>query len=420
MARGYTRLSVRYNKMDRTNIIPQPTSMVLDDDNDEKWIYREHTAAKHEVYRKYLTPWTNKLTSYNHRANQFNKVRIVDCFAGRGEYVRTEGCDSPELQSVKTPPDHPGSPQIILDKMTQRSDQFSEAECIFIEDNDTNFEILDKNISQTTGVSNNINKRCIHGKFQDEIRDLVRTDGTDCPTFFFMDPFGFKSLNYEVITEIGSTPQFEFLITFMSRDINRFFENEDHQDSLENLFGNNSYVDEVGEIDPNNWEPLVEYYSERLEENGPSKTFEYLITEPDTRQTVYYLVFGTNHPNGLKTMREVMNTCGTGSFGYAPKHIEHDRQQQGLAQFGAGSAESETENFLLEEFEDYRIEFGRLIDECSELRPYSDDMESDYRSTIQRLEGEGKLEVVRIKSKQGGTGIQRGDLIDFRDKEGLE
>ena len=380
--------------------------MVLDDDADEKWKYREHTAAKHEIYQKYLTPWTYKLASFN------NKLRVVDCFAGRGEYVEAVDCDGVELEDIDTPTELPGSPQIILDRLTSHSDKFFEAECIFIESNDYNFSILEENMQKTTGIAKNVNNRCVSEKFQDKILDLIDTDGSDCPTLFFIDPFGFKSLDYDVITEISSTPQFEILITFMQRDINRFLENELHQDAIQNVFNRSNAPQNVKEYNADNWEDLVEFYTDCLEEEGPEHTFEYLITEPDTRRTVYYLVFGSNHQNGLKTMREVMYTCGTGNFGYAPKREEHTREQSGLGAFGAGS--SVPTEFLLDNFSEYRIEFRNLVEQCSELRKYNQAVEADYRKAVKQLEEDGELTVIRKTSKEGGNGVQRGDLIDFR------
>jgi three-Cys-motif partner protein len=378
--------------------------MVLDDDDDEKWRYREHTAAKHEVYQKYLTPWTYKLASFN------NRLRVVDCFAGRGEYIEAIDCEGVQLEEIDTPTDLPGSPQIILDRLTAHSDKFFEAECIFIEENDTNFEILEDNIQNTSGVARNVKKECVKGKFQEEVLDLVETDGTDCPTLFFIDPFGFKSLDYDVITEIGSTDQFELLITFMQRDINRFLENDLHQDAIENVFNQPNVPQKIEGYDADNWEELAEFYTDCLEQKGPEHTFEYLITEPDTRQTVYYLIFGSNHPNGLKTMREVMHTCGTGNFGYAPKHKEHTREQTDLGGFGAGS--NLPKSFLLDNFSEHRIEFGNLVEKCSEIRKYDQAVESDYRQSIKELENEDKLTVIRRTSKSNG--VQKGDLIDFR------
>lgn len=389
--------------------------MVLDDDNDEKWDYREHTAAKHEIYQKYLTPWTFKLTHLNREWGKYNKIRVVDCFAGRGSYTQTVGCEPPQMHHIDTPAEIPGSPQIILDQLTQHSDKFAKAEAKFIEQNDTNFGILEETIEGTTGVASNVESECIHGKFQEEVLDTVdSTDGSDCPTLFFIDPFGFKSLDYDVVTEIGSTPRFEFLITFMSRDINRFFEVEKHENAIETVFGDSRFREKVEEYDPENWEALVEYYTDRLEENGPEHTFEYLLTEPDTQQTVYYLVFGTNHPQGLVTMREVMANCGTGGFAYAPRNVEYHREQTGLGSFTSGA--SSAKQFLKNTFDDVRIEFGQLIEKASEVRKYEDDMASDYRTAIKELEEEGEVSVIRRASEK--QGVQKGDLIDFR--EGIE
>lgn len=98
--------------------------------------------------------------------------------------------------------------------------------------------------------------------------DLVATDGSDCPTFFFIDPFGFKSLDYDVISRIGSTPQFELLITFMSRDMNRFLEVEDHQEALTTVFGTPNWRTDLRSSVPttgnrswssirSNWKPMA-------------------------------------------------------------------------------------------------------------------------------------------------------------------
>lgn len=64
--------------------------MVLPDDAEEKWVYRQHTKAKHEVLTKYIVPWVNKITTFAKRASPDVRVRIFDCFAGRGSYVDTD------------------------------------------------------------------------------------------------------------------------------------------------------------------------------------------------------------------------------------------------------------------------------------------------------------------------------------------
>lgn len=280
---------------------------------------------------------------------------------------------------------------------------------MFIEADEKNHTILQETLDKTTGVSEDITFECVEGKFRNTVLDVVRSiRGDDCPTFFFIDPFGFRSLDYDVVTKIGSAPQFEFLITFMSRDMNRFLQSEDHQEALNTVFGTEDWFSAIETYDPENWIPLVEYYTDRLEENGPERTFEYMISEPETTQTIYYLVFGTNHPNGLKTMREVMNHCGTGEFAYAPKQPEYDRDQARLP--GTGQS---TEQFLQDRFGEYIITFKKLVEISSNERKYSDGTESAYREAVRELEKRGVVGIHRISSKE--TGIQGEDLIDFHD-----
>jgi len=249
--------------------------MPLDDDDDDKWVYQDHTAAKHEVLSKYLQPWTNKLTSYNEKANRSNKVRVVDCFAGRGGYVSTEDTEPYALEHLSTDVEIPGSPLIILDRLTNRANEFDRAEVELIEYNSTNFKILEENLDATEGIADNIQVTTHKGKFEEKVLDTVwSTDGRDCPTFFFIDPFGFQDLDYNIITELGSTPRFEFLITFMSRDINRFFEVENHEKAIEKVFGKGDFREQVKQYHAENWESLVEYYTDRLENEGPNYTFE--------------------------------------------------------------------------------------------------------------------------------------------------
>jgi three-Cys-motif partner protein len=385
--------------------------MPLDDDDDDKWIYKPHTAAKHEVYQKYLFPWINKLTTANENYGHLNKIRLVDCFAGRGSYVDTQNTEPVNLEHLTTPAQYPGSPQLILDRATDRSDQFEIAECIFIEKNGTNYDILTDTLQETSGVAENIEVTKRNGAWQDVILDILEeTGGDQFPTLFFIDPFGFQSLDYDVITEISSRDRHEFLITFMQRDINRFFEVEDHQSAIESVFGNSKFQEEVSKYETENWEDLVEYYTDKLEETGPKHTFEYMITEPNSKQTIYYLVFGTNSKHGLHVMREVMAGCGTGGFAYAPRHPDpdFDRSQQTL-----GVGLEDTKNHLTNRFAGYRIEFGDMVETCTEEQKYGSDTESDYRDAIRELEQEGEVEVVRLESAKNG--IQRGDLIDFPD-----
>lgn len=66
--------------------------MVLRDDDDKKWSYPEHTAAKHAILIRYMKAWLPILHRHRH-------LFIVDPFAGRGRYTT----------------DAPGSPLLLRD-----------------------------------------------------------------------------------------------------------------------------------------------------------------------------------------------------------------------------------------------------------------------------------------------------------------
>lgn len=391
--------------------------MVLSDDNPEKWVYKDHTHAKHEVLKKYIEPWVNKMTSYNKNSGTYNKIRVFDCFAGRGNYSDIENTEAYNLEYLDTPANIPGSPLLILDMLAYRKSQFEEADCILIEKNKENFEKLKEIISNTEEIPDKINIHLTNGKFQEEVLDMVeKTGGSDYPSLFFVDPFGFKSLNYDIITEIGSNRMSEMLITFMSDFMKRFMESPEHKKALNRVFGTQRIEELTEDFEPNNWEPIVEAYVERIKQGGPQNTFEYSIGYPDDEKTIYYLVFTSNSSAGIRTMRNVMSNCGTGNFRYAPQRPSTHREQQSL-QATLGNKKGNIKKYLMEEFKGFRITFTEVMRKCSRdsRRKYRREREGDYREAIKELEQEGKVRVKRRSSKE--RGIQGKDLIHFLVKE---
>lgn len=60
----------------------------IPDGSDEKWQYTEHTAAKHEILRRYLGAWL-AILGRRRKGSTFRHSRLVlvDGFAGRGRYL---------------------------------------------------------------------------------------------------------------------------------------------------------------------------------------------------------------------------------------------------------------------------------------------------------------------------------------------
>lgn len=382
---------------------------VLGDSDDDKWGYAGHTKAKHEILKYYLDPWTRKLGS------SARKLRVFDCFAGRGRYVDRGNTSPIKLENISADAEVPGSPLIILDLLVERSSKLPDVECVFIEDNDENHHELQNVLKNVEKLPSNIEYTTKNESFQNTIFQLItETGGWNIPTFFFIDPFGFKDLDYSTITKIGASQGFEILITLMAKELIRWQDVDAHQESFRILYGTDNWKDELESFEPEHWDDKeVEYYCSRLEENGPNETVAYLVTRKESREMIYYLVFGTNHIDGLKIMRDSMQHCGTGRFAYAPKRKGFDRDQTSLFSATKRSRDERIKTLLLNIFEGREISFDKLIAVCTRgEQKYSEFREKHYRSALKELEEEGIVEVERETSKTT-RGLSGQDKISF-------
>ena len=196
--------------------------MPLPDDSPEKWEYKEHTRVKHDLLAKYLRAWISKLGSVHLRICYF------DCFAGRGAY---EG-------GVL------GSPLIAMQLASREGvkDLYKELVCTFIEKNEENYNNLERLVKSEKETCpeqyEKIKVYCYNDAFVDVASQVMDKAGAKlAPSFFFIDPFGFGGVPFDLIRKILSIKRTEIFFTFMSRDINRFLESSAHGSVLNKLFG---------------------------------------------------------------------------------------------------------------------------------------------------------------------------------------
>lgn len=355
--------------------------MPLPDDSWEKWKYKEHTKAKHEILSKYLGGWI-KILGKSHDLN------IFDCFAGRGRF--SEGEEGSPLVIIKT-----------IAEIREKMGRQKEASCIFIEINDSNFQNLRveidkeiKNSSQRYDGWLNVEFHCdefanVASGIIDEYSERL------APSFFFIDPFGFSGVPFEVIKDILSIKRTEVFMTFMVRDVNRFFKSSKHRISIEELYGMDNVQDVLQNQYPNlpREQALLRLYRDQLHESANVKyTLPFKVTADERLQTTYYLIHATNHPMGCELMKEIMYKAGTeGRFGY----FGPAKGQLTLTQI---SGIPKLKEFLLNRFEgrtlSYRdIRYETLMD--------TEFIKQHYRKALLELEEEGKIQIAG-KGPKGG------------------
>lgn len=345
--------------------------MPLPDDSPKKWEYKEHTRVKHEIMSGYLEGWTKIL-------GKFYNLNIFDCFAGRGRFP--DGAEGSPLIVIKT-----------IAGIREKMGRPDGASCIFIERSENNFQNLQEEINREIENSPQkygdwLNVEWFNKEFANIASRIIDKYGESlAPSFFFIDPFGFSGVPFEVIKNILSIRGTEVFMTFMVRDVNRFFESSHHTISIEELYGINNVQNVLQNQYPSlpREHALLKLYRDQLHEGAHVKyTLPFKISADERLQTTYYLIHATNHPKGCELMKEIMYKAGTeGRFGY----LGPAEGQLALTQF---TGISKLKEFLLNRFNgrtlSYRdIRYKTLMD--------TEFIKKHYREALLELESEGKI-----------------------------
>lgn len=364
--------------------------MPLPDYSPEKWKYKEHTRVKHEILSKYLDGWV-RILGKSHNLN------IFDCFAGRGRF--SEGVEGSPLIIIKT-----------IAEIREKMGRPKEAGCIFIEIDDSNFQNLrveiDKEIKNSSKRYDGwLNVEFFNDEFANVASRIIDKYGERlAPSFFFIDPFGFSGVPFEVLKNILSIKKTEVFMTFMARDVNRFFESSKHRISIEELYGMDNVKDVLQKQYPNlpREQALLRLYRDQLHERANVKyTLPFRVNADDRLQTTYHLIHATNSPKGCELMKEIMYKTGTeGRFGY----LGPAEGQMSLTRYDGLSKFKE---FLLFRFSGRNVSYQNVryktIMDTEFVRKH-------YHDAILELEGEDRIQ---IDGKGPRGGLPDNALITF-------
>lgn len=259
--------------------------------SDTVWELEPHTAAKHEILRRYLQAWMPILSR-----GGFPQILYIDGFAGPGKYKNGED----------------GSPIIALKAALGFQPSLSaQIDFLFIEKDPARAQFLEKTIA-ALNLPRNFRTKVFSGEtfeavFDREYSSLLNAKGQLPPTFAFIDPFGWKGVPFEITQRIMAHQNCEVLINFMYEEINRFLSHQDQIQNYDIFFGGNEWAECKKIIEPRQRHDFIrDLYSGLLERRAGIRfvrTFE-MLNKSNT--TDYFLFYGTNNLLGLQKMKEAM------------------------------------------------------------------------------------------------------------------
>ncbi|HSV74933.1 MAG TPA: three-Cys-motif partner protein TcmP [Chthonomonadales bacterium] len=263
------------------------------------WPLQPHTAAKHEILRRYLGAWFPIVAKVQGR------ILYIDGFAGPGRYSGGE----------------PGSPLIALEtaaghvKLADRHIDFW-----FIDEDDRRVENLRKELSGASYPS----AFRVHtelGRFDRLIDRTLNECGEGAPplgaAFAFIDPFGISGVPFHVIERLLRRPKAEVLVSFMVDSINRFKTSSGTKVThhIREVLGVRSAQDmvRIADLDVDG---LRDWYAKSL--TGVARFVRMFGMRDKRDRRVYYLYFATNHSLGHEKMKEAMwRVDPSGSFAFS-------------------------------------------------------------------------------------------------------
>jgi three-Cys-motif partner protein len=254
------------------------------------WDLEEHSKAKHEILRRYLSAWLPIMSRFNGR------LVLVDGFAGPGRYSGGED----------------GSPLVMLKALLEH-DYLHKMDCefiyLFIEEREDRAKRLEAEVSALT-VPDNVKWEVIAGNFQEvfggEIKELQEAGKQLAPTFAFVDPFGYTDAPMDLTASILEFRKCEVLIYVPLPHINRFLSLPAQEPAMTALFGSDEWKKAVGLEGKERREFLHDLFRDQLLNQGEVqfvRSFE-IVTKSGTGG--YHLFFGTGHEKGLEAMKTAM------------------------------------------------------------------------------------------------------------------
>jgi three-Cys-motif partner protein len=260
-----------------------------------QWPLEPHTAAKHEILRRYLNAWFPILGTYNGR------VVFLDGFAGPGIYSRGE----------------PGSPIVALRSLLEHS-SLPRLKCEFIfwflEPQDDRFESLEAQFElfkqRHGGLPPNVKVKLEQTTFEAAatatVGYLEQQKRRLAPTFAFIDPFGFSGAPLELLGSLLAFDHCEVFFTFIYNNVNRFLLEEGVSHHLDTLFGTRDYVQAGGLSGQSRKQFLHDLYERQLREHCGFTYVRSFEMVDRSGHTAYFLFHGTRSLTGLRAMKEAM------------------------------------------------------------------------------------------------------------------
>jgi three-Cys-motif partner protein len=334
----------------------------------------EQSLIKARIIQKYFWAWAKVITP---TARKFgNRLLYVDLFAGPGRY---------DDGTVSTP-------LLVLEKAIADPSMREMLVTVFNDKDPQNVGRLQAAIAALPGITslryapqilNEVVGEAIAARF--EGLRLV-------PTFFFVDPWGYKGLSLRLINSVLQHWGCDCVFFFNYNRINMGLDNPIVSEHMDALFGHEraeTLRGQLARLKP--WEReqlIVETLAEALRAMGAAYVLPFAFKNELGNRTSHHLIFATKDFKGYEIMKEIMvkesseRHQGVGSFEYSPASDQFPILAELVRPV------DELEDKLLKDFAGRTLSMYDVFRQNCVGTPY---IKSNYKRALTNLEAQSKI-----------------------------
>lgn len=273
---------------------------------------REQSAVKAEIVAKYFNAWADVMIGNAQRYNGIEKIAYIDLFAGPGRYK--DGAKS--------------TPLLVLERAIQKPELARLLVTMFNDSDPDNVQSLRQAIAELAGRESLAHQpQAFCSEVGDDAQKMFERSRF-CPTFSFIDPFGYKGLSRGIIQSVVKDWGCDCVFFFNYSRINAGINNDTVRSHMNALFGEQR-IDRMRTIltgmGPADREAFVlEELSQALKELGAQYILPFRFRRADGSRTSHALIFVTKNILGYEIMKDIMARAsstedqGVPSFEYSP------------------------------------------------------------------------------------------------------
>jgi three-Cys-motif partner protein len=342
----------------------------------------EQSQIKAEIVSKYFWSWAKVIIGAQkknpHRSE--GRVAYIDLFAGPGRY--RDGALS--------------TPAMIIEGALKDADFCERLVAIFNDKDEDNSKSLEECLKNLPGIEKMKHQPKVYtGEVGEEI--VAKFEKMQLvPTFFFIDPFGYKGLSLRLVNSVLRNWGCDCVFFFNYNRISMGLGNEAVEQHMDSLFGKQR-ADALRtrfamqQISSGEREAfIVEEMCQALKEMGGQFVLPFRFRNEKGTRTTHHLFFVTKHFRGYEIMKDIMANCssareqGVATFEYSPA----DERQPSLYELLRPL--DELEGMLLKDFAGRTLGIRDIYETHSVGKPF---VLKNYREVLCRLEQDKKITV---------------------------